>query len=208
MCRFREETYLAKRKLENRGKSVEYPFSTIVPQQTIRSAESCAVFFTILKCNVSIGNSRFYFSPRALLLCRTLFLNLDITHATRLTYFVPPPRESAVTKAGNAEADVSAGRGVKNTKTGTLEVMECDLGDLESVRAFARAFEEKHGRQLDVLVNNGERSASAFSVRVKRQRVPGVFVGYCRVEGDWRKVFGGENDWRSVQRNALKRDFW
>lgn len=34
--------------------------------------------------------------------------------------------------------------------------MKCDLGELESVRAFAREFEAKHGGQLDVLVNNGE----------------------------------------------------
>lgn len=79
---------------------------------------------------------------------------------------------------------MSAGRGLKSAEAGTLEVMECDLGDLESVRAFARAFEEKHGRQLDVLVNNGERSASALC--------PGkpaalswffVVIGYCLVEG-------------------------
>lgn len=34
--------------------------------------------------------------------------------------------------------------------------MRLDLSDLESVRAFARAFKERHGNQLDVLVNNGE----------------------------------------------------
>ncbi|CAN0249928.1 unnamed protein product [Pylaiella littoralis] len=37
---------------------------------------------------------------------------------------------------------------------GTLEVMECDLCNLSSVRAFARAFTAKHGGQLDILVNN------------------------------------------------------
>ena len=36
------------------------------------------------------------------------------------------------------------------------QVMHLDVSDLESVRAFARVFEEKHGGQLDVLVNNGE----------------------------------------------------
>lgn len=36
------------------------------------------------------------------------------------------------------------------------QVMKCDLGELESVRAFAREFQAKHGRQLNVLVNNGE----------------------------------------------------
>ncbi|CAN0078618.1 unnamed protein product, partial [Scytosiphon promiscuus] len=40
------------------------------------------------------------------------------------------------------------------TGQGTLEVMKCDLGDLESVRRFARDFKAKHGGQLDVLVNN------------------------------------------------------
>lgn len=46
-----------------------------------------------------------------------------------------------------------------------FQVMLCDLSDLESVRSFARAFEEKHGGQLDVLVNNGEpRVSSRFSM--------------------------------------------
>lgn len=40
------------------------------------------------------------------------------------------------------------------------QVMHLDLSDLQSVRAFARAFKEKHGGQLDVLVNNGESSLS------------------------------------------------
>lgn len=34
--------------------------------------------------------------------------------------------------------------------------MVCNLSDLPSVRAFARAFKAKHGSRLDVLVNNGE----------------------------------------------------
>ena len=33
--------------------------------------------------------------------------------------------------------------------------MECDLGDLASVRAFVRSFKAKHGDRLDILVNNG-----------------------------------------------------
>lgn len=159
MCRFREEIYLAKRKLENRGECVEYPFSNIVPQQTTRSAECCAIFFIFSSATFPSVTPDFIFHLELYWPCRTLFPNFYLTHATRLTY-VAPLRESALTMAGNAEADVSAGRGLKVAETGTLEVMECDLGDLESVRAFARAFEEKHGRQLDVLINNGERSAS------------------------------------------------
>lgn len=46
---------------------------------------------------------------------------------------------------------------------GYHQVMKCDLGELESVRAFAREFEAKHGSQLDVLVNNGE-MRSVFGV--------------------------------------------
>lgn len=34
--------------------------------------------------------------------------------------------------------------------------MQCDLGDLRSVRDFARRFEAKHNGELDVLVNNGD----------------------------------------------------
>lgn len=50
-----------------------------------------------------------------------------------------------------------------------FQVMLCDLSDLESVRRFARAFEEKHGGQLDVLVNNGEpRVWCRFSMVVSR----------------------------------------
>ncbi|CAN0078684.1 unnamed protein product [Scytosiphon promiscuus] len=45
-------------------------------------------------------------------------------------------------------------RGPEGVKPGMLEVMACDLCDLESVRAFARDFTAKHGGQLDVLVNN------------------------------------------------------
>ncbi len=37
-----------------------------------------------------------------------------------------------------------------------MQVMKCDLSELESVRAFARDFKAKHGTQLDVLVNNGK----------------------------------------------------
>ncbi|CAM9996016.1 unnamed protein product [Ascophyllum nodosum] len=37
---------------------------------------------------------------------------------------------------------------------GTLEVIKCDLGSLQSVREFARTFKERHGQRLDVLVNN------------------------------------------------------
>ena len=40
----------------------------------------------------------------------------------------------------------------------TVQVMKCDLGDLRSIRAFAKAFREKHGERLDVLVNNGKLS--------------------------------------------------
>lgn len=36
------------------------------------------------------------------------------------------------------------------------QVMECDLCNFASVRAFARAFKAKHGSRLDVLVNNGK----------------------------------------------------
>lgn len=39
---------------------------------------------------------------------------------------------------------------------GRHQVMKCDLGELESVRSFAREFKAKHGSQLDVLVNNGD----------------------------------------------------
>ncbi|CAN0283970.1 unnamed protein product [Pylaiella littoralis] len=53
-------------------------------------------------------------------------------------------RESSSSMAGDASVK---GRG-------SLEVMECDLNELESVRAFARDFKAKHGNQLDVLVNN------------------------------------------------------
>lgn len=48
------------------------------------------------------------------------------------------------------------------------QVMHLDVSDLESVRAFARAFKEKHGGQLDVLVNNGEPwsfSSSRYAMR-------------------------------------------
>lgn len=45
--------------------------------------------------------------------------------------------------------------------------MKCDLSELESVRAFARAFKAKHGGQLDVLVNNGE--ASPFISSTQRR---------------------------------------
>eukprot|EP00903_Cladosiphon_okamuranus_P008357 g8037.t1 len=53
-------------------------------------------------------------------------------------------RESPSSEAANASGG----------KHGTLEVMKCDLSELESVRAFAQEFQDKHGNQLDVLVNN------------------------------------------------------
>ncbi|CAN0057163.1 unnamed protein product [Ascophyllum nodosum] len=44
--------------------------------------------------------------------------------------------------------------GVRVSGFRTVQVMKCDLGDLRSIRAFAKAFREKHGERLDVLVNN------------------------------------------------------
>ncbi|CAB1117181.1 unnamed protein product [Ectocarpus sp. CCAP 1310/34] len=49
---------------------------------------------------------------------------------------------------------VEGGGGAFGTRQGTLEVMKCDLSELESVRTFAREFKAKHGDRLDVLVNN------------------------------------------------------
>lgn len=65
------------------------------------------------------------------------------------------------------------------------QVMHLDLSSLKSVRAFARAFEEKHGGQLDVLVNNGERRgfSSHFlvvvSCSVDRLVMPEMLPAWC-----------------------------
>ncbi|CAM9656425.1 unnamed protein product, partial [Ectocarpus sp. 12 AP-2014] len=56
---------------------------------------------------------------------------------------------------------VEGGGGASGARQGTLEVMKCDLGELESVRTFAREFKAKHGDRLDVLVNNGHPPGTA-----------------------------------------------
>ena len=48
---------------------------------------------------------------------------------------------------------VSAGEEAKAKMTGTVDVMELDLADLTSVKAFAAAFNQKY-EKCDCLVNN------------------------------------------------------
>jgi len=52
-----------------------------------------------------------------------------------------------------AKANPAAEQIRATNPSGTVEVMQLDLGDLESVKAFAAAFQEKYDR-LDLLINN------------------------------------------------------
>jgi len=61
---------------------------------------------------------------------------------------------TAVMACRNLEkANPAAGQIRATNPSGTVEVMQLDLGDLESVKAFAAAFQEKYNR-LDLLINN------------------------------------------------------
>eukprot|EP00752_Nemacystus_decipiens_P012085 g10715.t1 len=62
--------------------------------------------------------------------------------------------EAARAKLQQELATLSSAKTSSAVLPGTLEVMECDLCDFSSIRAFARAFKAKHGARLDVLVNN------------------------------------------------------
>lgn len=54
----------------------------------------------------------------------------------------------------NQQKGEAAAKQIRNANPkGTVEVMQLDLGDLDSVRAFADEFKEQHDR-LDLLINN------------------------------------------------------
>lgn len=71
--------------------------------------------------------------------------------------------DTSMNKAPLAVQPTREGSALSACVFGYGQVMKCDLGELESVRAFAREFQAKHGSQLDVLVNNGE-MRSGFGV--------------------------------------------